>query len=345
MTCGGIWALTLLSLLGVAGTMWAKEDDDVDKIFDKWGRPGSATEGLAWYPTDFLRDVVPKPCHSHNDYWRKVPLFSALRAGCISVEADVWHLDDDDTTLYVGHDEAALTPNRTFASLYVDPLVDLLRRANAPTEFYNASTRGVFDYDPSQTLVLLVDFKTDGAALWPHVVRQLEPLRSKGWLTFFADDDDGGGGISERQVTVVGTGNTPFDLVVKQPGPGRHRDIFFDAPLGEMWENPYAPDRPPPPPPAEEEKWYTYNTSNSFYASTNFGEAVGRPTLAGLSGRQLQTIRGQIRGAHRRGLKTRYWETPGWPVGLRNEIWHTLVAEGADILNVDDLKGATEKEW
>jgi hypothetical protein len=33
---------------------------------------------------------VPVGCHSHNDYWRRVPLYSALQAGCIGVEADVW---------------------------------------------------------------------------------------------------------------------------------------------------------------------------------------------------------------------------------------------------------------
>ncbi|KAI9859060.1 MAG: Altered inheritance of mitochondria protein 6, partial [Pleopsidium flavum] len=34
-------------------------------------------------------------------------------------------------------------------------------------------------------------------------------------------------------VTVVGIGNTPFDLVVSNT---IHRDVFFDAPLDELWE-------------------------------------------------------------------------------------------------------------
>ena len=59
--------------------MWSP---DVDRVFQKWGKEGTGTEDLAWYPTDFLRDIIPIPCHSHNDYWRRVPLFSALRAGC-----------------------------------------------------------------------------------------------------------------------------------------------------------------------------------------------------------------------------------------------------------------------
>ncbi|KAI0835322.1 hypothetical protein F5Y06DRAFT_276657 [Hypoxylon sp. FL0890] len=335
LTCGSIWGLTILAaillislLLSIARSLWGTEDDP-DKIFGNWGKPGTGTEGLAWYPTDFLRDVVPIPCHSHNDYWRKVPLFSALHAGCIGVEADVW-LFDDDPELYVGHDTAALTPNRTFQSLYVNPLVDLLNRTNPKTELYNETRRGVFDYDPEQTVILLVDFKTDGAKTWPHVLAQLEPLRSRGWLTYFKD-----GAIHQRQVTVVGTGNTPFDLVVEN---STYRDVFFDAPLAEMWEDPDASDLASP------EETTTYDETNSVYASTSFGETVGH-VFTGFSDDQIRKIRGQIKGAHKRGLKVRYWDTPGWPIGVRNNVWHTLMEEGADILNVDDLKSASRREW
>jgi hypothetical protein len=43
--------------------------------------------------------LLQKPIHSHNDYWRDVPFYSALSVGAFSVEADVWLLND---TLYVG---------------------------------------------------------------------------------------------------------------------------------------------------------------------------------------------------------------------------------------------------
>lgn len=307
--------------------MWGIEDDP-DRIFGNWGKPGTGTEGLAWYPTDFLRDVEPIQCHSHNDYWRKVPLFSALHAGCIGVEADVW-LFDDDPALYVGHDTAALNPNRTFESLYINPLVDLLNRTNPQTQFYSDTRRGVFDYDPEQAVILLVDLKTDGAKTWPHVLRQLEPLRSRDWLTYVED-----GVIQQRQVTVVGTGNTPFDLLMEN---STYRDAFFDAPLADMWEDPDVLN-------SASKEDTTYNETNSFYASTSLTDTVGI-ILGGFNDDQLRTIRGQIKGAHRRGLKVRYWDTPGWPIGLRNKVWHTLMEEGADMLNVDDLKSASKKEW
>jgi hypothetical protein len=32
-------------------------------------------------------------------------------------------------------------------------------------------------------------------------------------------------------------------------------------------------------------------------------------------------------------------------MGLRNHVWHILIREGVDILNVDDLRGATRRDW
>ncbi|ORY71086.1 uncharacterized protein BCR38DRAFT_330821 [Pseudomassariella vexata] len=340
--CGSIWGLKILAAvvlidlllaISISRSLFGLEDDP-DKIFGNWGQPGTATEGLAWYPTDFLRDVVPIPCHSHNDYWRKVPLFSALHAGCVGTEADVWLLDDG-PALYVGHDPAALTRNRTFKSLYIDPLVELLDRTNPETEFYNDpySRRGVFDVDPGQTLILLIDVKTEGASTWDQVLEQLEPLRSRGWLSYVEN-----GKVHYGPVTVVGTGNTPFDSIMQN---STYRDTFFDAPLGEMWEDPDVDDLDSPAVGS-----LTYDATNSIYASVSFKSAVGAvPLWKGLDRSQLRTIRGQLKGAHRRGLNARYWDLPAWPISLRNQIWHDLMGEGMDFLNVDDLRGASRKKW
>lgn len=318
--------------LVISRSLWGLEDDP-DKIFSNWGKSGTGTEGLAWYPTDFLRDVQPIHCHSHNDYWRKVPLFSALHAGCIGVEADVWLFDDSNaTTLYVGHNRASLTEARTFQSLYINPIVDLLEHTNPRTRFttdQNETSRGVFDVDPEQSLTLLVDVKTDGAKTWPEVLKQLEPLRSRGWLTYVEN-----GTVHPGQVTVVGTGNTPFDLLTAN---ATYRDAFFDAPLDKMWEDPDS-DAPAATTPT------VYNSTNSHYASVSFGSAIGR-VWAGLTKDQLRIIRGQVKGAHRRGLTVRYWDLPAWPIGLRNSVWHALTTEGVDMLNVDDLRGAARKSW
>lgn len=348
-------------LIGRARLFW--DFKAYDDFMPDWGKPGHQGAGLAHYPTDATRDVLPIPCHSHNDYWRRIPLYDAIHWGCTGVEADVWLFDSE---LYVGHSLASLTRNRTFKNLYVNPLVDLLDEMNPSNEFANVSGRGVFDVDPQQTLVLLVDFKTNGRDLFPVVSDHLQALRDKDYLSFWDGDK-----LHSRAITVVGTGNTPFDMVVNNT---QHRDIFFDAPLDKLWEPPRhaigtnetAHDKDDEPDHGDALSPYdgnetpsgpdhigaeivgpqsAFNTSTSYYASTSFHSAVGFVWRGHLSLRQLEIIRGQIQGAKRRGLKVRYWDTPAWPISLRNHIWHVLVREGADMLNVDDLRGAAVENW
>lgn len=306
---------------------------------DRWGDPENASKGLLHWPTDFSRDIQPVPCHSHNDYWRKVPLFSALQAGCIGVEADVWLVEDE---LYVGHSTSSLTSNRTLKNLYINPLLDILTRQNPTTKFHpdqDSPPNGVFDTNSAQTLVLLIDFKSDGPTLWPHVYAQLAPLRQASYLTTYD-----GTSITKRPVTVVATGKAPFDLLTSNSS---HRDIFFDAPLDRMTaggpsSNPKSPQATSGNAPLLAASYY--NATNSYYASTSFSSSIGA-VWSNISSAQLEQLRAQIRGAHAQGLKARYWETPAWPRGFRNHVWNVLVEEGVDMLNVDDLKAATAGVW
>lgn len=325
-----------------------------------------------------------------------MPLFNALHAGCTGVEADVWLIDDE---LYVGHNTASLTRNRTFTSLYVNPLVELLERQNPETEFYHGRSHGVFDTDPGVPVTLLVDLKTDGEATWLKVLEQLEPLRVRGWLT-----STNGTHRHESVVTVVGTGNTPFDVLTRNAT----RDAFFDAPLERMWEadssapegwpawddgapgevlvegetsaeegrefsSPSSSSRPGAaigdgdgdrsnPASSTGQEMATggdnvgqgltgilpstvFSAQNSHYASVSFAASIGHLWRGRLSHRQMALLRGYIRGAHSRGLKARFWDTPAWPIGLRDHVWDVLVREGADTLNVDDLRGVRRGVW
>jgi hypothetical protein len=130
---------------------------------------------LYTYPTSLTQGIIPKLIHSHNDYWRDVPFYSALSVGAISIEADVWLYNG---TLHVGHERGALTKERTFESLYINPILDTLQRQNPTNSSFLMSDthNGVFDTNGAQTLYLFVDVKTDGATTWPSVVKALEPL-------------------------------------------------------------------------------------------------------------------------------------------------------------------------
>ena len=292
---------------------------------------------------------MPIPCHSHNDYWRRIPLYEAIHYGCTGVEADVW-LFDHDPELYVGHDTASLTRNRTFRNMYVNPLVDLLDKQNPSTDFAHSNgSRGVFDENANQTLVLLVDFKTAGPALLPVVQDQIGALRDRGYLTYY-----NGSTVIQRPITVVATGNAPFDLLVQNT---TYRDVFFDAPLASMAGN-TATMAVLMEDPAHQPQYVdkgqgtsgvpsqaSFDASNSYYASVSFTRSIGHLWRFRLTSTQIGLIRAQIAGAHARGLKARYWDPPAWPVGLRNHVWEVLTREGADMLNVDDLRDAARADW
>ncbi|KAF7122953.1 hypothetical protein CNMCM5793_001129 [Aspergillus hiratsukae] len=335
--------------------------DEFDKAADHWRHvsDNDLYADVTHWPTDISRDIIPVGCHSHNDYWRRVPLYSALQAGCVGVEADVWLINNE---LYVGHTSSSLTTQRTLKNMYIDPLIKILERQNPITQFHPAVDQplhGVFDTDPSQTLILLIDFKTDGEKTWQHVMDNLSPLRERGYLTYF-----NGTGLINGPVTVVGTGNTPFNLVTSN---STYRDIFFDAPLNLLAEHEAitpspdadaaaAADVPQEQPtgnagqglsgvPAGDIGPDTFNWTNSYYASVSFKKSIGIPWRFHLTSKQMYLIRAQIKGAHRRGLKVRYWGLPSWPRSLRNHVWSVLAREGVDILNVDDLQSATKQEW
>ncbi|KAF5861857.1 hypothetical protein ETB97_012408 [Aspergillus alliaceus] len=265
------------------------------------------------YPTDFTRGILPIPVHSHNDYWRDIPFYTGLSKGCTSTEADVWLYNG---TLYVGHDESSLTEERTFESLYVNPMLDVLKRQNPKSRFVTSPTKnGVFDTTTSQTLYFFVDVKTSGPETFKAVIAALEPLRREGYLTTLKDNKT----VTSGPITVIGTGNTPLDMV----GPVADRDYFFDAHLDSLEENPEMTSLIAP------------------IASTSFQEAIGSLTYgdndAVLNDKQLATLRSQISAAKERGIGARYWETPYYPIRIRNAVWRTLLQEGVALLNADDL--------
>lgn len=67
----------------------------------------------------------PVLIHSHNDYCRRAPFWQAYAQGVYSIEADVFLHDG---RLLVGHDVKDLSPDMTFESLYVEPIVTLFGR-------------------------------------------------------------------------------------------------------------------------------------------------------------------------------------------------------------------------
>jgi len=223
-------------------------------------------------------------------------------------------------------------PGHTLRSLYLDPLLAILQQYNRVNGSAEVNDRvGVFASDPTQTLVLLVDFKANGTLIWPHLMEQLQPLRENGYLSYF-----NGSEVVNRPITVVVSGDAPLDRILKI---AIHRDIFYDAPLDVLTHSAFSIVKD------IKMDGSIFNDHNSYYASVDFHKSIGSLPRGRFSQRQLAKIRKQVRAAHERGLKVRYWDTPRGPVRLRNYVWWALLREGVDVLNVDDLHGATKMIW
>lgn len=232
--------------------------------------------------------------------------------GAVSVEADVSLING---TLYVGHEQSALTEARTLASLYINPILDVLQRENPVSSFVSDTTHnGVFDTSSGQTLYLFIDLKTAGGTTWPVVVEALQPLRDGEYLTTW-----NGTAITPGAVTVIGTGNTPLDQIA----PLTQRDYFFDANLALL-----------------NSTQANITSAVSPIASAQFSRYVGEVTGAELNDTQLATLRGHLEVAAARGIKGRYWDLPAYPISKRNAVWKTLIEEGIGLLNADDLPAA-----
>jgi hypothetical protein len=227
--------------------------------------------------------------------------------------------------LYVAHTNSSIDPNRTLRSLYLDPLTTILKNQNAPNGIVNStSIRGVWDVDPSRTLVLMTDMKTEGLSTFDAVQEQLAPLREKGWLTTW-----NGSAIVPGPITIVGTGNTPFGSILNSSSTNStYRSIFFDAPLDNLSS--------------------IYNASNSYYTSTSLESRLDcqmKIPLTGLTDGQLNTIKAQITKASNLGLVSRYWEIPAWPVVRMTTIWRQLEELNIGMLNTDAIDQAARFNW
>lgn len=221
-----------------------------------------------------------------------------------------------------------MTDKRTFESLYVNPILDVLERENPKSKFVSSTTRnGVYDTSSGQTLYLFVDVKTDGPTTWPYVLKALEPLRKAKYLSN-ATGITKDAVVTPGPVTVVGTGNTPIQYFVENPGTtSSPRDVFYDAHLNLL---------------STTESNIT--SAISPIASVDFAVVFGEVVETTMNSTQLSTLKSQVSTAKSRGIGARYWDQPGWPIGTRNAIWRTLIDAGVALLNVDDLEGVA-KFW
>ena len=99
-----------------------------------------------------------KKAHAHNDYEHAKPFFEAYKLGFGSIEADVYAINGE---LLVSHNLADVKADRTLKSLYIDPIVAVLK----------AKKQGNFHQ-------FLIDFKTNADSTLPLLFKFLTDIKN-----------------------------------------------------------------------------------------------------------------------------------------------------------------------
>ncbi|MGW2089872.1 phosphatidylinositol-specific phospholipase C/glycerophosphodiester phosphodiesterase family protein [Streptomyces sp. NPDC001880] len=233
--------------------------------------------------------------HAHNDYLHTRPLYEALGHGFTSVEADIFLVDGE---LLVAHEATGLDPARTLASLYLDPLMDRVRA--------NHGTVHPGHHAPVQ---LLIDIKTDGAAAYLELDRQLRRYRRM--LTSYHH-----GRVRPGAVTPVVSGDRAARVPMEAQ---RTRYAFYDG-------------RP-------EDLGTSADASFIPLISSSWTDGFGWLGAGPFPVAERDKLRGLVARAHTRGQRVRFWATPDAPGPQREAVWTELLAAGVDHLNTDDLAG------
>jgi alkaline phosphatase len=142
--------------------------------------------------------------HSHNDYVNKVPFRLAYDNHFGSIETDIWAVDNE---LFVAHSKSEIKAGLTLDSLYIRPIVRIVRQ-----------NKGKAWIDNSSTFQLLIDLKT---AVEPTLSLLVHKLRN------YPDIFDQS--LNKNAIRVVITGNRPVPSEFD-----RYPDlIYFDGILGQ----------------------------------------------------------------------------------------------------------------
>ncbi|WP_442812640.1 phosphatidylinositol-specific phospholipase C/glycerophosphodiester phosphodiesterase family protein [Streptomyces sp. NBC_01210] len=238
----------------------------------------------------------PQPlrrAHAHNDYLHERPLHDALSHGFTSVEADIFLVNGE---LLVAHEPADLDPTRTLRSLYLDPLLARVKVNHGSV--YRGYRRPV---------QLLIDIKTDGAAAYLELDRQLRHYRRM--LSTYAY-----GHVRLGAVTPVISGDRAARVPMEAQ---RVRYAFYDGRLEDLGTTAPASFVP--------------------LISSNWTESFSWLGTGQFPAAERQKLHAIVADAHDHGQRVRFWATPDVAGPDRDAVWTELLAARVDHINTDDL--------
>lgn len=231
--------------------------------------------------------------HSHNDYKHKHPLVDALKNGFTSVEADIFLKNNK---LIVAHFSPFLKRHQTLEALYLKPLFDSLIQRNGNL------------YAPiNRPFILLIDIKTDPEKTYKTLIPLLEKYSSI--LSGFEKSV-----FTKRAVTIILTGNKPFDLILNQS----KRHAFIDENLMIIKNSPHDMNYCP-------------------LSSCRYSDILNWKGNGKIPETEKQKLKTLIECAHKQGKLVRLWDSPE-----NQDVWKELLDAGVDLINTDELEKLKE---
>ncbi|AET40842.1 uncharacterized protein Ecym_6471 [Eremothecium cymbalariae DBVPG len=298
---------------------------------------GCPVEGSEKTLSSKLTENVPvrDDIHSHNDYTRVLPLYTALSHGVNSVEADIWTVDNGQR-LAVGHLKSDITPRTPdLNQLYLDPIKDILGQLN--DGLGEGTWLGVFHEDSSKPLQLLLDFKSADSVEQYHLLMNtyLKPLIDKGYLGYY---DFATSKVVTGPVMVVLTGNFPTSPEELDGGSqdgyfnDKRRYVFPDVPLVDLESaiEKYGP--------------VILASDSLFNLLSHCGSAMPfHYFLTNLTNSEETCIRQLTDKCRELGVRSRIWGQTETKATLRDYLLKEEILQlGVDYHNVDDIPHTIE---
>ena len=224
---------------------------------------------------------------AHNDYWHKRPLYDALSNGYMHIEADIYLRNDE---LIVAHILPLFKKKKTLDQLYLKPLLETINGTNKEISC------------PVYSIMLMVDIKSDAEKTYLKLSELLK--KYKHILTSYEN-----GVITNRQVTVVLTGNKPYKVLPAQTT----RLAFIDEDLLRSRNDTLSPG--------------LYQTASCKYSSLITWDGNGK-----MPEKERIRLMKYVAIAHRNQKKVRLWASPE-----RETVWRALLDCGVDLINTDQL--------
>ena len=161
----------------------------------------------------FAQGFILPNAYSHNDYWRRRPLYDALDNGFTYVEADVFLRNKK---LIVTHILPCFKKKRTLQNMYLDPLLHYVENASNDAHVQKGLP-----------VTLMIDIKSGATSTFNALVTLLQKYRH-----VLTSRDNGI--ITARQVTVVVTGHKPSGIDESDCD----GIVFFDEDLKKSGQGP-----------------------------------------------------------------------------------------------------------